>query len=60
MHYAYKLIQRDKIDAQREREKERERAKQVLYKEAKTDFIHFLRTLLSEADCDITLLLLYT
>ena len=58
MHYAYKLIQRDKIDAQRERE--RERAKQVLYKEAKTDFIHFLRTLLSEADCDITLLLLYT
>lgn len=56
MHYTYKLIQRDKIDAQRERE----RAEQVLYKEAKTDFIHFLRTLLSEADCDITLLLLYT
>ena len=56
MHYTYKLIQRDKIDAQRERE----RAEQVLYKEAKTDFIHFLRRLLSEADCDITLLLLYT
>ena len=56
MHYAYKLIQRDKIDAQRERE----RVEQVLYEEAKTDFIHFLSTLLSEADCDITLLLLYT
>ena len=55
MHYAYKLIQRDKIDAQREREQNR-----FLYEEAKTDFIHFLRTLLSEADCDITLSLLYT
>ena len=54
MHYAYKLIQRDKIDAQREREST------TGYEEAKTDVIHFLSTLLSEADCDITLLLLYT